>query len=190
MRSRPIPFAVSVAAIVDQRILLTRREDFEIWCLPGGAVEQGESLAYAAIREMREETGLIVTLTHLVGLYSRPNFGGYHSMAVFGAQIVGGTLRPDPSEVVEVGYFGRDEIPEDLLWDQRERILDALDGIGGSVVRATPRLRPPSMPLSRAELYAQRDQSGLSRREFYRTFARDLDEELSQLEVGGVSHDR
>ena len=61
-------------AILDEnhRLLLTRREDFDVWCLPGGGVEPGETLTQAARREAEEETGLQVRLTHLVGVYSRP----------------------------------------------------------------------------------------------------------------------
>ncbi len=55
-----INLGVNVAVIEDGRVLLTQREDFEVWCLPGGQVESGESLAQAAAREVREETGTTV----------------------------------------------------------------------------------------------------------------------------------
>lgn len=54
------------------RVLLERRRDCGLWGIPGGRVEPGESLRQAALREAREETGLQVTLTHLVGVYSGP----------------------------------------------------------------------------------------------------------------------
>ena len=59
------------AVIDDGKILLTKREDFEVWCLPGGAVEDGESTAQAAVRETLEETGLHIELSYLIGLYHR-----------------------------------------------------------------------------------------------------------------------
>ncbi|MGA1199849.1 MAG: NUDIX domain-containing protein, partial [Candidatus Latescibacterota bacterium] len=43
-----MPFGTSVAIIKENKILLTKREDFEVWCLPGGAVEMGESIPQAA----------------------------------------------------------------------------------------------------------------------------------------------
>jgi 8-oxo-dGTP diphosphatase len=185
MSQPPLPLGVNVAVIDQGRVLLTRREDFEVWCMPGGSVEVGESLAEAAIRETREETGLEVELTHLVGLYSRPNFGGYHTLAVFAGRIVGGQIDPDPREVVEIGFFTADQIPADLLFDQRERIQDVLAGYGGSVVRTTTRTRPAHWPASRAELYAMRDRSGLARRAFYQQMTEPFGQDSYQLEVGG-----
>lgn len=181
------PLAVDVAAIDDQnRVLLTCREDFEVWCLPGGSVDAGESLAEAAVRETREETGLDVRLSHLVGVYSRPSLGGYHSLVLFAAAPVGGSLRPDPREVTDARWFGAAEIPDDLLWGERERIEDALSGRVG-VVRATDRERPDIWPRSRREHYELRDRSGLSRPVFYRRLAEALGDDRSRLELEGTT---
>ena len=99
-------FGVCIATIRDGQILLTQRSDFPVWCLPGGAVDDGESLAQAAIREAREETGVDVELTRLVGVYSRPNwrYGGDHSV-LFAARPVGGELQIVTNETVDAGYF-------------------------------------------------------------------------------------
>ena len=70
-----------VAIFKDGKVLLTKRADFEVWCLPGGGVEDGESVAEAAVREAYEETGLVVLLTGVVGVYSR--LGGYADVARF-----------------------------------------------------------------------------------------------------------
>src|SRR3954471_14585046 len=62
------------AIVVDEagRILLHRRRDNEMWALPGGVMELGESIAECAVREVREETGLEVEITGIVGIYSDP----------------------------------------------------------------------------------------------------------------------
>lgn len=157
--------AVNVAVIQEGKILLTRREDFEVRCLPSGGVEEGESLAEAAIRETKEESGVDVELTRLVGVYSR--LGGMTDVhaVLFAGRPIGGELRTQPGETIDVAYFALDELPEDISFGHRKRIHDALDGVSGISVRQE--LHSDEKKLSRRELYALRDQSGLSRREFY-----------------------
>lgn len=53
-------------------ILMIRRSDNDNWALPGGAIDLGESVAQAAIRETKEETGIDCQITGLVGIYSDP----------------------------------------------------------------------------------------------------------------------
>ncbi len=62
------------AAVRDDRgrLLLIHKVDNDFWALPGGAVELGESVADAAVREVEEETGVTVELTGLVGIYTDP----------------------------------------------------------------------------------------------------------------------
>src|SRR6185369_8833057 len=57
-----------------EKILLTRRSDNGKWCLPGGRMEPGESAAEACEREVREETGLHVKVSRLIGIYTDPHW--------------------------------------------------------------------------------------------------------------------
>jgi ADP-ribose pyrophosphatase YjhB (NUDIX family) len=162
---------VNIAIFQDDKVLLTQRSDFEVWCLPGGEVDPGESLAQAARREAREETGLEVELTRLVGVYSRPGWlnGGMH-VVLFAGRVVGGTLVAQESEVLHIDYFRLEELPDALVFGHRQRILDAMQGVGGSAawVQAAEWPFPPS--LTRQELYDRQARSGLSKREFYQQF--------------------
>lgn len=54
-------------------VLIERSNPPHGWALPGGFVDYGESCEQAAVREMKEETGLDITLTGLLGVYSDPN---------------------------------------------------------------------------------------------------------------------
>lgn len=54
------------------RMLLLRRPDNDLWTIPTGAVKRGETVAEAGVRECREETGLHVEITGLVGVFSTP----------------------------------------------------------------------------------------------------------------------
>jgi ADP-ribose pyrophosphatase YjhB (NUDIX family) len=177
---------VNTAVFKDGRVLLTRREDFHVWCLPGGSVDDGESVAQAAMREVTEETGLEVRLTRMVGIYSRPGWieGGYH-IVVFTAEQIGGQLEPAPREVVEIEFFGIDALPDRMLIGQRERILDAAAGIGGSAAVSESITYPRGMPAPRFELYARRDASGLARDDFYHQVFGPHEAQASTAEVKG-----
>ena len=156
-------------AIIDQgRVLLTQREDFEVWCLPGGQVDDGECITQAAIRETKEEVGLEVELVRLVGLYdlNPATVIGSNQIAVFTARPIGGELTLQANEVLDAGYFAADRLPSLLLFGHQQRIQDALHGATG-LVRTQPRPWPFEADLTRQELYTLRDQSGLSRQAFY-----------------------
>lgn len=159
--------AVNIAVIHDGKILLTKREDFETWILPGGGVEEGESLAQAAIREAKEETGLDVELTRLVGVYSR--LGAWHPgyMVLFAAKPIGGELTCQEGETIAVEWFPFDEIPSPLSLGHKRRIKDAIEGANGVVVLQEIKVPNLSNKITRKELYELRDKSGLSRQEFY-----------------------
>jgi ADP-ribose pyrophosphatase YjhB (NUDIX family) len=91
-QANPAPeIAVINAILRDGKLLLTRREDFDVWCLPGGSLDPGEGLTKATRREAVEETGLQVVLTRLVGVYTRLSQNGrcIH-LVVFAARPTGG----------------------------------------------------------------------------------------------------
>lgn len=54
-------------------VLLTQRSDNGQWCLPGGAMDPGESPVECCAREVQEETGLTVHVGRLIGVYSSPH---------------------------------------------------------------------------------------------------------------------
>ena len=62
------------AVVIDEvgRVLLHRRRDSGMWALPGGVMDAGETITDAVVREVREETGVSVEITRLVGIYSDP----------------------------------------------------------------------------------------------------------------------
>jgi 8-oxo-dGTP pyrophosphatase MutT (NUDIX family) len=71
----PNSMVVAASAVVTDaqgRILLERRRDNGLWALPGGGMDLGDSLPGTAVREVKEETGLDVEVTGLVGTYTDP----------------------------------------------------------------------------------------------------------------------
>ncbi len=105
-----------------------------MWCLPGGAMDSGESAAEACKREVFEETGLDIRVMRLVGVYSDPNQlivypdgSKVHVVALsFEAVIVGGT--PGLSnETTDEGFFSMNEMETmQMLGNHKLRVEDAL----------------------------------------------------------------
>lgn len=125
------------------KFLLTKREDNGHWCLPGGAVESGESLAEACEREVLEETGLSVRVKRLVGVYSHPDQlvvykDGHKAQIVaihFEAEVVGGELGLS-NETTDFGYFTLQEMEGmQMLGRHSERILDTFENHAQAVIK-------------------------------------------------------
>ena len=87
-------------------------------------------------------------------------------IASFAARIVGGELKSQVGEVLALQFFPLDRLPIDMFWWHRQHIEDYLAGLGGSGASRQDMITQPGAS-NRAELYAMRDQSGLSRSEFY-----------------------
>ena len=126
-----------------EKILLTQRTDNGRWCLPSGGLDAGESIAETCIREVFEETGLIVTVGKLIAIYSTPhritmyadgNKYQFVSMS-FEAHVTGGTMSLS-DETTQVGYFTPDEIRAmDVMEAHLERIEDALRDEATTIVK-------------------------------------------------------
>lgn len=159
--------AVNIAVIHEGKILLTQREDFETWILPSGGVENGESLAQAAIRETKEETGLDVELTRLVGVYSRLSNMSPGYMVLFAAKPIAGEIKCQEGETIDVRWFAFDKIPSPLSAGHKRRIEDAISGVTGVAVLQEFKMSRMPEKITHEELYELRDKSGLSRQDFY-----------------------
>jgi ADP-ribose pyrophosphatase YjhB (NUDIX family) len=110
---------VAVGTIIraedDDRVVLVRRAiepGYGKWVYPGGYVDRGELVQDAAVREAREESGLIVSLGRLINVYSYP--GRAPVVIVYEAAIIGGALCAD-DECLEAQFFEPHEIPWDDL---------------------------------------------------------------------------
>ena len=118
-------FSVAAYAVVtrDGDVLLTRRSESHEWVLPGGTVEKEEPPWEAAVREVREETGLEVRVDRLVGVYAKRRERDL--VFVLAASMTGGELRTS-GERNEVAFVDPRALPAETSERDRERIADAL----------------------------------------------------------------
>lgn len=112
-----VPSSTAIVTDEQGRIVLVRRRDNDLWALPGGGIELGESIVDTANREVKEETGLDVEVTGLVGVYSNPQ----HVMAYddgevrqqfslcFTTRLLGGELAFD-QESTDVAWCPPEEL--------------------------------------------------------------------------------
>ena len=136
-----------------QRVLLVRHVEGNDWTTPGGMVEPYETPADAAVRETWEETGLFVTLTHIIGVFGGPLCASTYAngdevswiATVFGATVAGGQLRPDGEETLEARYVDRMELGALRCKPHARMFLDA--GYASSpIARFQPSAWRPPMP--------------------------------------------
>jgi ADP-ribose pyrophosphatase YjhB (NUDIX family) len=100
------------------RVLLVRNAGSALWSTPGGIVEPHESPSDAAVRETWEETGLLVQLTRVVGVFGGEQCGVTYAngdrlawvATLFEARRLHGELKPDGEEVAQARYCSPDEI--------------------------------------------------------------------------------
>jgi ADP-ribose pyrophosphatase YjhB (NUDIX family) len=132
--------SVNVVVTNEQgQILLIRRTDNDNWAIPGGAIDLGESMAQAAARETKEESGIDCEITGLVGIYTDPKHVILYTSngearqefsIVLTARPLGGQLTPS-DESSEVRWVDRAELA-DYTMDRsmRLRVRDFLEASG------------------------------------------------------------
>ncbi len=121
--------STAMGAVLDGggRVLLGRRADNGAWTLPGGIIDPAEQPADAAVREIFEETGVIavpeaLTSISTSGLLTYRNGDKVQYLEFcFRCRAVGGTARVNDSELIEVGWFAVDALPD--LGGQHMRLL-------------------------------------------------------------------
>ena len=121
----PVP-AVGVVVGQDDRVVMIRRK-YEpragYWALPAGYMELGESAEEAAIRECHEETGLLVQIDHLLGVYSFGEGEESGLVIIYAATAVGGHMRAS-DDATEVDSFPLDALPSPLAFRTHLQAID------------------------------------------------------------------
>lgn len=125
--------SATIFSMEGDKLLLTKRTDNKLWCLPGGRIEGGEDIKETCIREVKEETGFDVTIKKLIGIYTSPNMivqypdGNQVQIVAFNfeAKIQSGNFKFN-DEVSEIDFFSEEELSQiDIFEIHKERIFDA-----------------------------------------------------------------
>jgi len=130
----PLPLPSVTAVVLDDagRVLLVRRADNDRWALVTGCLEPGEQPAAGALREVEEETGVLVATERIVSvaalpLSACPNGDQVYWLDVtFRCRVVGGEACVNDDESVDVRWCELSDLPSSLPDRHRQCLQDAL----------------------------------------------------------------
>jgi 8-oxo-dGTP pyrophosphatase MutT (NUDIX family) len=146
-----LPSATGAVFDGEGRMLLLRHANGGVWVTPGGAIEPDEAPAEAVVREVWEETGLEVEPVRLLGAYGGPEFRVRYEngdqvafvIIAFECRVLGGSLRLDGEEALELRYVAADELASLQLAPWARSVLPELARAGAGRSFLSPRWRPP-----------------------------------------------
>ena len=134
--------SVSVVVEADGGVVLGRRAiepGYGLWCLPGGFVNDDESPAQAAIRECREEIGATVDIDGLLDVYhSAKTTAPSLVIIAYLARLAAGEAPSPGEEMLEVGVFRLDELPQIAFPSHRQALALYVAGAGRTAARPSP----------------------------------------------------
>jgi 8-oxo-dGTP diphosphatase len=120
----------------DNKILLIKRNTIPFkgyWALPGGRMDPGETVEQTIVREVKEETGLDVTIVRKVGEYVekgvKDDVDYEYYPTCFVVKPVGGEIKKQESEIQEINLFNLNELPKPLAFVHEEMIKDYVDAL-------------------------------------------------------------
>jgi len=121
---------IGAAAIIldnEMNILLVKHSYGKLnWDLPGGKSEENESAEETAKREVYEEVGLNVKTERLAGIYYDPDYDMHHFVFISKKEDPDQLPKPSSPEILECGYFSKDNLPKPMSDFTYNRIIHSL----------------------------------------------------------------
>jgi 8-oxo-dGTP diphosphatase len=115
------------------KILLIKRNTVPFrgyWALPGGRMDPGETIQQTVVREVKEETGLDVTIVDVIGEYvekgAREGVEYEYYPTCFVVKPTNGELKKQESEIQEIKFFSLDALPKPLAFEHEKMLQDYL----------------------------------------------------------------
>jgi len=123
--------ATAIIPFPHDKLLLIKRRTLPFkgyWALPGGRVDPGETVEQTIVREVKEETGLDVTLVQKIGEYHEQGVQDgveydYYP-ACFLVKTLGGEMKKQESEIEDIKLFSLNKVPEPLAFEHAQMIKD------------------------------------------------------------------
>ncbi|WP_227396082.1 NUDIX hydrolase [Jeotgalibacillus aurantiacus] len=106
-----------------EEVLLVKRKDYPLWDLPGGVLDDAETLSRCAEREIREESGYIVSIQKQIAQYE---IDGRDVQYIFSGVLEGGTPIQDGPETAEVRWFPLNRLPYFMIPHRKKQIKSYL----------------------------------------------------------------
>jgi 8-oxo-dGTP diphosphatase len=126
--------STAIIPYFDDKIMLIKRNTIPFkgyWALPGGRMDPGEKVEQTIVREVKEETGLDVTIVRKVGDYVEKGVKDEveyeYYPTCFVVKPIGGEIKKQESEIQEVKLFNLNELPKPLAFVHEEMIKDYVD---------------------------------------------------------------
>jgi 8-oxo-dGTP diphosphatase len=126
--------STAIISYPGNKILLIKRNTIPFkgyWALPGGRMDPGETIEQTIVREVKEETGLDVTIVRKVGDYVekgvKDDVEYEYYPTCFVVKSVGGEIINQESEIQEIKLFKINELPKPLAFVHEEMIKDYVD---------------------------------------------------------------
>lgn len=126
--------AIGICFDLNGQILLIKRSDVPLWVLPGGGIEENETPETTVVRELYEETGLLVSVVRKVGEYTPKNWMTSHTY-VFECKMSSDTKPHAGPEALDAQFFAFSKLPKDLFFLHKEWLLDALKNLQDPIIR-------------------------------------------------------
>jgi 8-oxo-dGTP diphosphatase len=139
-----------ITDVAGRFLLCQQSQGHRLWGLPGGKIRAGESPIRAAVRDIREETGMELEVLDLVGMYQLTGDGCGDGlpdvlMYVFRGRLTGGEVAVNSPRIARLAWYAPDDLPWPLTATTRTAIADAVAGRTG-VLREVQRDTEPEVP--------------------------------------------
>jgi ADP-ribose pyrophosphatase YjhB (NUDIX family) len=123
--------STAIIPFPNNQILLVKRKTRPFvgyWALPGGRMDPGENIQQTIVREVKEETGLMVEIVSKVGEYVekgiKDDIDYEYYPTCFVVKLVGGEIKKQDSEIQEIQLFNLNELPKPLAFEHNLMIQD------------------------------------------------------------------